>query len=222
MSVPSAKSTPAQPQSAGPATQGPAGHMNQQVRSALAGPPDTNPQSVDGLQSAAGNQRVQQVLAGTPGDGTPDSGSVARQRAQAALGSLSGAAGNAAIRQAALSGVSGATSRFPHAERIQSSFGAHDISHARAAIGGDGSAAVASLGARAFAIGSKAAFRSEPDLHLAAHEAAHIVQQRAGLEIDDPQLGFGCLSRHPRDSALDQAARPRLPRWCRTVPAHSG
>jgi hypothetical protein len=39
------------------------------------------------------------------------------------------------------------------------------------------------MGAQAYATGDAAAFASAPDLHTAAHEAAHVVQQRAGVQL---------------------------------------
>jgi hypothetical protein len=39
------------------------------------------------------------------------------------------------------------------------------------------------MGAQAFATGNHVAFASAPDLHTAAHEAAHVVQQRAGVQL---------------------------------------
>jgi hypothetical protein len=39
------------------------------------------------------------------------------------------------------------------------------------------------MGAEAYATGNHTAFRSQPDLHTAAHEAAHVVQQRAGVAL---------------------------------------
>src|SRR5690606_28593576 len=39
------------------------------------------------------------------------------------------------------------------------------------------------MGAEAYATGEDIAFRSKPDLHTAAHEAAHVVQQRAGVQL---------------------------------------
>jgi len=35
-----------------------------------------------------------------------------------------------------------------------------------------------------YTVGDRVAFREQPDVHLAAHEAAHVVQQRAGLKLD--------------------------------------
>ena len=39
------------------------------------------------------------------------------------------------------------------------------------------------MGARAYATGNDVAFQSSPDLHTAAHEAAHVVQQRSGVSL---------------------------------------
>jgi hypothetical protein len=73
----------------------------------------------------------------------------------------------------------------PHLEPIQRSFGRHDVSGVEAHVGGDATAASSALGARAFATGNRVAFGSAPDLHLAAHEAAHVVQQRGGVYLKD-------------------------------------
>lgn len=37
------------------------------------------------------------------------------------------------------------------------------------------------FGAEAYTAGDRVAFRGSPDLHTAAHEAAHVVQQRGGI-----------------------------------------
>lgn len=39
------------------------------------------------------------------------------------------------------------------------------------------------MGADAFATGKRVAFAGPPDLHTAAHDAAHVVQQRAGVQL---------------------------------------
>jgi hypothetical protein len=39
------------------------------------------------------------------------------------------------------------------------------------------------MGAEAFATGDQVAFGAAPDLHTAAHEAAHVVQQRQGVQL---------------------------------------
>ena len=68
----------------------------------------------------------------------------------------------------------------PHMVRIQQSFGRHDITHVEAHVGGAAAQASNELGARAYARGEQVAFREEPELRTAAHEAAHVVQQRQG------------------------------------------
>lgn len=78
-------------------------------------------------------------------------------------------------------GVAGPGAALPHGDAIQRSFGNHDISGVKAHVGGAGGAAARQMGASAYAHGDDVAFDGQPDLHTAAHEAAHVVQQRAGL-----------------------------------------
>jgi len=80
-------------------------------------------------------------------------------------------------------GVASASDRLPHHDQIQASFGKHDISHVRSKTGGDAAASSKALGASAYAVGDKVAFANSPDLHTAAHEAAHVVQQQAGVQL---------------------------------------
>jgi hypothetical protein len=69
----------------------------------------------------------------------------------------------------------------PHADRIQASFGAeHDVSNVEAHID---PGSTRTLGAEAYAVGNHVVFASEPDAHLAAHEAAHVVQQAQGVNL---------------------------------------
>lgn len=74
----------------------------------------------------------------------------------------------------------GPTSALPHLPRIQRSLGTHDVTGVRAQRDSSSAAACRELGARAFAIGTQVVFAREPDLHTAAHEAAHVVQQARG------------------------------------------
>jgi len=79
--------------------------------------------------------------------------------------------------------VSGSGQRLPHREAIQRSFGDHDLGGIRAFVGGSGAAAAEAIGAEAYATGDAVAFQGPPTLHTAAHEAAHVVQQRAGVQL---------------------------------------
>ena len=88
------------------------------------------------------------------------------------------------VHAAAEAGVSGPASPLPHGDRIQQSFGKHDVSHIQAHMGGEADAATQAMGAEAYATGNEVAFGGgEPGLHTAAHEAAHVVQQRAGVQM---------------------------------------
>ncbi len=81
-------------------------------------------------------------------------------------------------------GVEGGGGALPHLDVIQASFGPHhDVSHVRAHVGGDAARASEAIGAEAYATGDRVAFRRDPDLHTAAHEAAHVVQQRGGVHL---------------------------------------
>jgi hypothetical protein len=79
-------------------------------------------------------------------------------------------------REIASSGVASGGQPLPHLDRIQASFGAHDVGGTTAHVGGAAADTSRELGARAFATGDHVGFAASPDLHLAAHEAAHVVQ----------------------------------------------
>jgi Domain of unknown function (DUF4157) len=80
-------------------------------------------------------------------------------------------------------GVSGPGQALPHADVIPRSFGRHDVGGIDAHVGGAAAQAATSMGAVAYATGNAVAFAGTPDLHTAAHEAAHVVQQRAGVSF---------------------------------------
>jgi hypothetical protein len=62
---------------------------------------------------------------------------------------------------------------------VQAAFGPHDLSDVRAKVGETPTTRL--LSAHAFTANNRVAFAREPNLRLAAHEAAHVVQQRAGV-----------------------------------------
>lgn len=87
------------------------------------------------------------------------------------------------IHATAAQGLTGPAVELPFLAQIQRAFGHHEISGIRAHIGGPAAAASAAMNARAYAAGDAVAFASDPDLHTAAHEAAHVVQQRGGVRL---------------------------------------
>ncbi|WP_418766694.1 eCIS core domain-containing protein [Myxococcus xanthus] len=104
----------------------------------------------------------------------------------------------AAIQREAHAGVKDASAPLPHFVQLQQAFGRHDLSDVTARVGGDAALASDRMGAHAFTMGNRIAFRGPPDLRLAAHEAAHAVQQRSGVQLHD---GVG----HPGDPYERQA-----------------
>jgi hypothetical protein len=87
------------------------------------------------------------------------------------------------IHEAAKIGTSGPSSSLPHLDAIQKSFGRHDVSGAKSHIGDEASLGTSAMNAEAFASRNSVAFARPPTLHTAAHEAAHLSQQRAGVQL---------------------------------------
>lgn len=89
----------------------------------------------------------------------------------------------ASVHEAAARGTAGSAGSLPHLDKVQKSFGAFDVSGVKAHTDGAAKEANRSMGANAFATGDHVAFGGAPDLHTTAHEAAHVVQQRAGVSL---------------------------------------
>jgi Domain of unknown function (DUF4157) len=90
----------------------------------------------------------------------------------------------------------------PHLEQIQAAFGRHEVRRVRAHRGRAAQRGAKRLGAAAFAVGDAVAFGDAPDLHTAAHEAAHTVQQRAGVQ----RLGGGGATSELHEQHADAVA----------------
>jgi hypothetical protein len=114
----------------------------------------------------------------------------------------------AAAHHAAAAGVSGAGSALPYFDRIQAAFGgAHDLSQVRAHVGGEAAAASEHMGANAYATGNHVAFRGQPDLHTAAHETAHVVQQHVGVKLAGGVGQAGDAYEQQADAVADAVVR---------------
>ncbi|HVV85887.1 MAG TPA: DUF4157 domain-containing protein [Kofleriaceae bacterium] len=87
------------------------------------------------------------------------------------------------VHATAAAGIAGPAQPLPFLARIQDAFGAHDVRHVQAHRDEAAAGAARAIGATAYATGDHVAFAGEPDLHTAAHEAAHVVQQRAGVHL---------------------------------------
>jgi len=98
-------------------------------------------------------------------------------------------------------GLAGPASPFPYRDQIESAFGRS--LNATAHTDAEAAAACDDLGAEAFASGTGVAFRDQaPSLHTAAHEAAHVVQQAAGVHL----RGSVGMVGDPYEVQADQAA----------------
>jgi len=88
------------------------------------------------------------------------------------------------IQAAAQQGVASGGGALPHLGAIQRSFGRHDVTAVQAHTDGAAREATDAIGANAYASGNHVALGGGgTDLHTVAHEAAHIVQQRAGVQL---------------------------------------
>jgi len=149
----------------------------------------------------------------------------ARAIARAVVTQLSGpgaALAPEAVHRAAAAGVSGAPTALPYAAQIQAAFGHHDVSGVRAHVGGDAAAASEIIGARAFAFGDAVAFAAAPDLHLAAHEAAHVVQQRGGVRLSGGVGSAGDAYERHADLVADGVVRGESVEALLDTMAHRG
>lgn len=99
-----------------------------------------------------------------------------------AQGSAPAGDDGASVQRAAAAGTTG-SAQLPHHDAIQRAFGAHDVSRVKATTGGSAAAACDQIGAESYAQGDRVAFKQSPSLWLAAHEAAHTVQQRSGAVV---------------------------------------
>jgi hypothetical protein len=111
------------------------------------------------------------------------------------------------VQAAAERGTSGTATTLPHFDRIQQLFGRHDVSGVRAYVGGAAAEGARAMGAEAFATGDQVAFRAAPDLHTAAHEAAHVVQQRAGVHLKGGVGEQGDAHERHADAVADAVVR---------------
>jgi hypothetical protein len=88
-----------------------------------------------------------------------------------------------AVHAAAERGTATPATTLPFRDSIQRVFGHHDISGVQAHVGSEASAATGAMGATAYATGNHVVLGKSPDLFTAAHEAAHVVQQRGGVQL---------------------------------------
>lgn len=77
----------------------------------------------------------------------------------------------------ARSGFAGNPTQLPHSEKLSDVFGDRNTERIRAFTGEKATEAAEALGADAYSLDGKAAFRGAPTVETAAHETAHVLQQ---------------------------------------------
>jgi len=130
--------------------------------------------------SALGPRGTADPAGGTPGKLTlveQTYGAPVQRRASAGEGD------EAAVHAAAARGTATPSSALPHASTIQRAFGRHDVSSIEAHTGGEAAASADAMGADAYASRNHVVLGKGSDLATVAHEAAHVVQQRAGVQL---------------------------------------
>jgi hypothetical protein len=163
--------------------------------------------SMDALPSMVrewGSERARESLEPAAAAAAP----VAKAGAVQADGGRIAAMDPFAVHLVAREGVAGNATALPHLAAIQRAFGHHDVSGVRAHVGGDAADAAAEIGASAYATGDDIAFSASPDLRQAAHEAAHVVQQRGGgVQLDGGVSRVGDVYERHADAVADLVVR---------------
>jgi len=116
----------------------------------------------------------------------------------------------AEVHQAAAAGVAGSGGPIPYRASIQAAFGpAHDVGVIQAHVGGPAAPATEAMGATAYATGNHVAFGAQPDLHTAAHEAAHVFQQHQGVQLHGGVGQSGDAYERHADAVADRVVAGR-------------
>ena len=87
------------------------------------------------------------------------------------------------IHKAARQGIRTPSSTFPYAKEIQKSFGRHDISGINFHNSSEAAQSARAMNARAYSTAGHVVSAGPISKHTAAHEAAHYIQQQAGVQL---------------------------------------
>lgn len=137
----------------------------------------------------------------------PTGGYVQQMAALRPVQAHGGGAGAADIQSIAAAGVQGSGGSLPHLGTIQQSFGPHKVDHIQAYGGSAAAQACDAMGATAYATGAKVAHSGSLDLHTAAHEAAHVVQQKAGVQLAGGVGAVGDAYEQHADAVADRVVQ---------------
>lgn len=127
------------------------------------------------------------------------------------------------VHTQAAEGLSGGGGTLPHLDRIQKSFGGHDVSDVQAHQGPEAARAARGMGAQAYASGDKVALGDDAkDLHTVAHEAAHVVQQRQGVSLSGGVGDKGDRYEQHADAVADAVVQGRSAEGLLGAPGRGG
>lgn len=110
----------------------------------------------------------------------------------------------ATVHAAASRGVATPASRVPFSDALQRAFGRHDISSIQAHTGPEAAASAHAMGADAYATGNHVVLGRGADLYTVAHEAAHVVQQRGGVQLKGGLGAAGDVYEQHADAVADR------------------
>jgi hypothetical protein len=109
-----------------------------------------------------------------------------------------------AVHAAASQGVTTPAARLPFSDTLQRAFGRHDVSSIQAHTSPEAAASAQAMGAEAYATGDHVVLGRGADLHTVAHEAAHVVQQRGGVQLKGGVGAVGDRHEHHADAVADR------------------
>jgi hypothetical protein len=108
------------------------------------------------------------------------------------------------VYSAVSQGVTTPASPLPFSDTIQRAFGRHDVSSIRAHTGPEAAGSAQAIGADAYATGDHVVLGRGADLHTVAHEAAHVVQQRGGIQLKGGVGTAGDVYERHADAVADR------------------
>lgn len=155
--------------------------MNERTRKQVGEAAASTASTAKAPAGTPGRQSLVQLLEWSGGDHDP----VQRHTGTPGRSTLAGAGGPASVdvHAAAARGTATPSGALPHLDLVQRSFGRHDVSGIRAHSGPEAQESARDMGAAAYATGQDVVLGDRADLFTVAHEAAHVVQQRGGIQL---------------------------------------
>jgi hypothetical protein len=119
------------------------------------------------------------------------------------------------VHAAAERGAATPSTSLPYRPELEASLG-QDLSGVQAHVGGAAESAAGDMGAEAFATGDHVVLPANPSMHTVAHEVAHVLQQRDGVQLKGGVGEEGDSYEQHADAVADRVVRGAA------VGSHSG